>query len=236
VSTGVESSIAMRLAELVREIDGRFDTAAEAVLDELATSTVALLPGAQYCGITTATRDGTVQTVGRTHRYAVVLDEIQHRRQEGPCLSAAWNQHTVTVSDLDRDERWPKFREDAVATTPVRSVLSFQLFTSRKQVGALSFYAERPAAFDDDAVEEGLILAAHTAIAWHVLLRDKQFRSALASRDVIGQAKGIIMERFDVDAVRAFELLKRLSQDTNTPLVAVAGRLVKTEHPARSAR
>lgn len=230
MSTRSESSIALRLAEIVRDLGGSLN-AAEAVLDELANTAVELLPGAQYCGITTATRDGTVESVGSTHRYAVVIDEIQHRCKEGPCLSAAWHQHTIAVRDLNRDDRWPKFRVDALAATPIRSVLSYQLFTSRKQVGALNFYAERPDVFDADAVEEGLVLAAHTAIAWHIVFRDKQFRSALASRDIIGQAKGVIMERFDVDAVQAFELLKRLSQDTNTPLVEVAARLVNADHP-----
>lgn len=233
MSARSESAIALRLAELVRDLGGRFDASAQAVLDELAGSVVALLPGAQYCGITTATRDGAVETVGATHRFAFVLDRIQHRRQEGPCLSAAWNQQTIAVDDLNVDQRWPGFRLDALAETPIRSMLSFQLFTTRKQVSALNFYAEQPGTFDGRAVEEGLTLAAHTAVAWHIVLRDKQFRSALASRDIIGQAKGIIMERFDVDAVQAFELLKRLSQDTNTPLAVVAERLVNADHPAR---
>ena len=53
------------------------------------------------------------------------------------------------------------------------------------------------------------------------------FRSALASRDLIGQAKGMLMERFTIDAVAAFELLRRLSQDTNTPLVEVARQVTE---------
>lgn len=70
------------------------------------------------------------------------------------------------------------------------------------------------------------MLATHAALAWHMVRRDEQFRSALASRDVIGQAKGMLMERFDLDAVRAFELLKRLSQNMNTPLADVAQQVV----------
>ena len=87
----------------------------------------------------------------------------------------------------------------------------------------------RPAPLVHPVVDrEGLIFATHTALAWNMLRRDEQFRSALASRDVIGQAKGMLMERFGIDAVRAFDLLKRLSQDSNTPLHEVAERLTSS--------
>lgn len=112
-------------------------------------------------------------------------------------------------------------------------MLSFQMFADHKTMGALNFYAEQPDAFDDAAVEIGVIYATHGALAWRMLRRDREFRSALASRDLIGQAKGMIMERFGIDAVQAFELLKRLSQSTNTPVVDVARQLVEAErrHP-----
>ena len=104
-----------------------------------------------------------------------------------------------------------------------------QLFADHHHMGALNFYAEQARAFDEEAVEMGLILATHAAVAWNMVQRDEQFRSALASRDIIGQAKGMIMERFRIDAVQAFELLKRLSQSSNTALVVVARQLVESE-------
>jgi AmiR/NasT family two-component response regulator len=76
-----------------------------------------------------------------------------------------------------------------------------------------------------------LIFAAHTTLAWNAMRRQEQFQSALASRDVIGQATGMLMERFDIDAVAAFELLRRLSQESNTKFVTVAGRIVRAERP-----
>ena len=85
----------------------------------------------------------------------------------------------------------------ALEVTPIRSIVSFQVFAGEHASGALNFFAERPHAFTDDAVELGLIFATHTAIAWGMLRRDEQFRSALSSRDEIGQAKGMLMERFD---------------------------------------
>ena len=77
-----------------------------------------------------------------------------------------------------------------------------------------------------------MIFAAHSSVAWNSARRDEQFRHALASRDIIGQAKGMIMERYGVDAVQAFEVLRKLSQDSNVPLVEVARGLVTN---ARSA-
>jgi hypothetical protein len=83
------------------------------------------------------------------------------------------------------------------------------------------------------SLELGLIFAAHTALAWNMVRRGEQFRSALASRDIIGQAKGTVMERFDVGAVQAFDMLKRLSQTTNSPVVDIARRLVQAGRPPR---
>ena len=74
----------------------------------------------------------------------------------------------------------------------------------------------------------GVVLAAHAAAAIMASRQSEQLESALSTRDRIGQAKGIIMERFGVDDVRAFEMLRRLSQDSNTPLVDVARRVIET--------
>jgi AmiR/NasT family two-component response regulator len=82
-------------------------------------------------------------------------------------------------------------------------------------------------------LEIGGVFAAHVALAWSMMRRQDQFRSALASRDVIGQAKGVIMERFNLDAVEAFELLSRLSQKSNTKLIEIARSLIDTEHPLK---
>jgi transcriptional regulator with GAF, ATPase, and Fis domain len=217
------------LAETLRQQQVQ-ETDVDAALRELTQSALKIMPGAQSAGITIASRDGTVRTASATNPYPLLLDQIQQRHDQGPCLSAAWEQHVVRINDMTVDDRWPAYCREAVEATPIRSVISFQLFADHHSMGALSFYAEQPNVFDDEAAELGLILATHTALAWNMKRRDAQFRSALASRDIIGQAKGMIMERFKIDAVRAFELLKRLSQNSNTPLAVVARQLVEAEH------
>ena len=68
-------------------------------------------------------------------------------------------------------------------------------------------------------------------MAWNSARRDEQFRRALSSRDTIGQAKGMIMERYGMDSTRAFEVLRKLSQDSNVPLLTIANDIVANAQP-----
>jgi hypothetical protein len=190
------------------------------------------VPGAQYAGITMIEADGSISTVAATHPYVTWLDLVQRDSGEGPCLSAAWYQHTIHIPDLATEDRWPRYREAALSRTPVRSVLAFRLFEESKRMSALNFYSQSAGAFDDESIELGLVYAAHTTVVWNALNREQQFRSAIANRDIIGQAKGILMERFKIDALAAFELLRRLSQQSNVRLVEIAERLVQLDYPS----
>jgi ANTAR domain/GAF domain len=207
-----------------RAEDGEFESALRAIGE----TTVESVPGAQYAGITVVEGSTLITTMGATHRYPALLDDVQREYRQGPCLSAAWNHQIIHIDDLSTDDRWPKYRAAALDRTPVRSMVSFRLFGDDKLSAALNLYASSAGAFDDDSVELGLVYAAHTSVAWNSMRREQQFRSALASRDVIGQAKGMLMERFNIDAVAAFELLRRLSQESNTRLVDIAEQLVAT--------
>jgi AmiR/NasT family two-component response regulator len=105
--------------------------------------------------------------------------------------------------------------------------MSFQLYTSEGKMGALNLFAFSPHAFGPNEEVAGEVLAAHAALALTAARTEEQLRSAVASRDVIGQAKGMLMERFDIDAIRAFDLLTRLSQETNTRLSVIAQRITE---------
>jgi len=205
---------------------------ADQALTELIESAPHVVPGVQYAGITLASRSSGVSTPAATHRYPALLDKIQHQHQDGPCLAAAWEHHAIRIDDLAAETRWPHFAQDAVAQTPIRSILAFELSINSDGLTALNLYAEQPRAFDDESVEIGWIFATHTALAWRLLRRDDQFRSALATRDIIGQAKGMLMERFKIDAVEAFDLLTRLSQETNIKIADLAQRLIDIDHPS----
>ncbi|MGU3501656.1 GAF and ANTAR domain-containing protein [Mycobacterium sp. C31M] len=221
-------AVALRFAELLRDLERSQPSDTETALRDLTSSAASALPGATSASITVATRAGEVKSVAATDSVADKIDDIQRRTKQGPCLEAAWEQHMMRIRDVETEARWPEFCRETIQNTSVRSSLAFQLFRNREAMGALNFYGERVDAFDDDSVELGLILATHTAVAWNLLVRDEQFRSALASRDVIGQAKGMLMERFDIDAAGAFGLLRKLSQESNTPLVDLAEQVIRS--------
>ena len=230
---GVETAH-LRVAELVRGLHNRSDTDSDTVVAELAEHAAVEIPGAQYAGITLSRNAKQIETPAATHHWPLLLDKIQQRHQEGPCLSAAWEEKTVHVADLQTEERFPNYRRDALAETPIRSIMAFQMFIAGETIGALNVYSEQPGAFDQESRNLGLIFAAHTSVAWNAARRDEQFRRALSSRDMIGQAKGMIMERYGVNAVQAFELLRKLSQDSNVPLIQVATELVsQAQSPAQ---
>lgn len=202
----------------------------ESALKQVDDANVGMVPGARSAGITMLDASGTIMTLGATHDEVRRLDDAQRATGEGPCLSAAWEQHTLHIENLATEQRWPRFCEAALDRTSVRSLLSFRLFADKNTVAALNFHAPLPGVFDQDSIEAGLLVAAHTMVAWNLMSRERQFRSALASRDVIGQAKGILMERFDINAAAAFELLKRLSQDTNTRISVIAEKVVGADN------
>jgi GAF domain-containing protein len=221
-------SIHLRIAELVRELYARPDADSDTVIAELAEHAAVEVPGAGYAGVTVTRNAKHIDTPAATHKWPILLDEIQQRHREGPCLTAAWEEKTIHVADLETDDRFPLYRRDALEQTPIRAIMSFQLFIAGETMGALNVYSEKTHAFGPDSRQIGLIFAAHFSVAWNAARRDEQFKRALASRDTIGQAKGMIMERYRVNPVQAFEVLRKLSQDSNVPLIQIATELIAT--------
>ncbi|MDF2824880.1 MAG: hypothetical protein K0R68_2288 [Mycobacterium sp.] len=173
------------------------------------------------------------RSLAPTDDLAARLDTVQVDLNEGPCLDAAVHDTTVLSTDLYSETRWPKFAAAAVQAG-VHSMMSFQLYCSPKVLpdvsgrAALNLFSRSRAEFSLEDQALGAMLATHAATALIAADRQAQFESALASRDLIGQAKGILMERYKVDAVRAFGMMTRISQDTNTKLRDIAQQIVDT--------
>lgn len=221
-----------RIAQIVQDLYGRPDADSDTVIAELAEYAAVEIPGAQYAGVTVTRNKKHIDTPAATHKWPVLLDEVQQRHREGPCLTAAWEEKTVHVADLETDERFPLYARDALEQTPIKSVMAFQLWVAGETMGALNVYAETANAFGPGSRAIGLVFAAHSSVAWNAARRDEQFKKALGSRDVIGQAKGMLMERYGVNAIQAFDLLRKLSQDSNTPLIEIAADLVEKQQAA----
>jgi hypothetical protein len=218
----------VQIAALICDVYGR-SPVVETALDELTAAAPGFVPGAQYAGITIIARRGNIQTPSAIGPHPGVLDMIQKRHRQGPCLEAIRAQRTVRVDDLHAETRWPSYRQDALSQTPIRSVLSFAMSAGRHTHdthAAFSFFAEHPHAFDASAEELGFVYATHTALAWMALRRELQFRQALVSRDVISQAKGMLMERHHIDAGEAFERLRELSQHHNVPVTEISRAII----------
>lgn len=201
-------------------------------MHEILRTATAIIPGATSGCITTVNK-GERMVVASTGSLAERLCRLQYELDEGPIPTEVHHFDVVVADDLTDESRWPLFAATAV-DEGMYSLAAFQLYSNADDLGALVLYGREKCAFDAEAVTIGEALAAHAAIAMLSARDYEQFRTGLASRDIIGQAKGMIMERYALDAVQAFDLLAKLSQQQNVPLHRVARDLVESDHPSKS--
>jgi len=218
-------ALARRLADAARSLQRQ--TSPQQVLDGVVTLAASMVPGADEATITMVRKDRHCYSAAATSELASDFDVFQDETGEGPCLDAIWQQETVRVDDLGSDPRWPVLGPRA-AERGVGSMLCLQLFVHRDTLGALDLLAREASAFTDESEHVGLLLASHAAIAAADAQHLENVTSALVNRDLIGQAKGILMERFKITAEQAFAVLAKVSQDTNRKVSAVAEELART--------
>jgi GAF domain-containing protein len=213
------------LAEAARSLQRR--ESPQQVMDDIVNLASTMVPGVDEATITMVHNDRHCYSAAATSELASDFDVLQDETGEGPCLDAIWRQETVRVDDLGNDPRWPVLGPRA-AERGIGSMLCFQLFVHRDTLGALDLLAYSKSAFTDESEHVGLLLASHAAIAAADAQHLENVTSALVNRDVIGQAKGILMERFKITSDQAFTVLARVSQDTNRKVAAVAEDLART--------
>jgi GAF domain-containing protein len=172
-------------------------------------------------------KGGEFESLAETDSVVAKLDKLQHDFGEGPCAEAALQDTIVRSDDLRSESRWPGFAPAAVELG-VLSGLSFKLYTADRIAGALNVFSHRAHVWDTDAETTGAVLAAHAATAILAQRQEEQLQAALLTRDRIGQAKGIIMATYGVDDVSAFDMLRRISQETQMKLADVAKRVIDT--------
>ena len=177
--------------------------------------------------VTLVRADGGVETSASSDTTVESADDLQYAFNEGPCLRAAEQGGAYLIVDTASDPRWPVWGP-AVAQLGLHSVLSIHLFTDRRVLGALNLYYESKADFSDDEVEVAKVVAAHASVALAKLRSERDLWRAIDSRHLIGQAQGILMERFKLSPEKSFAVLRRYSQHHNIKLHEVAGELVKT--------
>ena len=199
----------------------------EATLQAITATAVTVVPHADECGISYVIGRSRIEPRASTGDLPRSLDALQERVQQGPCLDAVWEQEIVRVDDVGADDRWPAFARQA-AELGVGSMMCFRLFVEDDRLGGLNIYARSPGAFDDESQDVGHMLAAHAAVAVAGAEHEENLRAAVSSRDVIGQAKGILMERHRLTAEQAFAVLARVSQELNRKLGDIAREVSDT--------
>jgi transcriptional regulator with GAF, ATPase, and Fis domain len=217
--------LAQQFGELARTLQTFED--ADQTLDEVVHSAVRLIPGADDGSISVVTRRQQVTSRHPSSDLPRLVDALQEEVGEGPCLDAMFEQQTVRVSDMASEERWPRFASRA-AEIGAKSMLSFQLYVEGDNMGALNLYGRQAGGFDDESEQVGLLFASHAAVAFADAQQIDRLREGMATRDLIGQAKGILMERYKVTADQAFRMLVKASNDINRPLRSVAEALATT--------
>jgi GAF domain-containing protein len=223
--------LAQRMSELA--IGLRAEDNRDGTLRAIVHGALDLVPAASWAGICLV-QGKRVTLEASSHDLVVELEQLQSDVGEGPCVSAIRQQRTVRVADLaEPDPPWPRFAAAAIERG-VRSMMSLRLFLRRETLGALNLYAAQPDAFAADAQILADLLAQHAAVALAGATHEHHLNVALVNRDVLGQAKGILMQRDGLTAGQAFQLLVRASQDTNMKIADVARWLItETENKAR---
>ena len=212
-------------AEVARSLLAQEDV--QHTLQRIVDLAVETLDSCDHAGITFV-RGRKFSTPASSNDVPLMVDAIQYETGEGPCLDAIREHEVFRTGDLGRETRWPRFSARAQRETGVTSMLSFRLFVNGDTLGALNLYSKSADAFDDEAWTYGSIFAAHAAVALSSALHDEQMEEALQSRDVIGQAKGILMAREGIGPDEAFDMLRRASQRVNVKLRDVARQIAES--------
>ncbi len=173
-----------------------------------------------------------IETAAATDPMIEKADQLQSDLGEGPCLSAVWDQDIFVVHDTATDDRWPRFAPMA-AELGLHSILSVHLTAGDRSLGALNMYAPDIREFSRDDIALATIFGQHASVALASATREESLLAAIDARHLIGQAQGILMERFGLRADQAFAVLRRFSQDHNIKLRRVAEEIVETRQLPR---
>jgi GAF domain-containing protein len=213
-------AVRQAVEELVQSLANISDDSLEA-LTAAARDTV---PGAEYASITLVNEDGSVETLAPTDPLIAVVDQIQAELKEGPCYDAATDDAIFVAEDLANDDRWPNYGPKAVAHG-IASQMGVDLHHPGGARAALNLYSHTTWHFVD-SVETAELFGSHASLVLGYATANDHFQLALSSRKTIGQALGIVMERYGIDEDRAFAFLIRVSQDSNVKVREVAADIV----------
>ncbi|WP_405059174.1 GAF and ANTAR domain-containing protein [Kribbella sp. NBC_01505] len=181
-----------------------------------------------YASVVLVGRGRRPEIMAMTDPRLTKLDEAQILAADGPLLSVIRDHTPLLIPDVGADRRWPGAWSDALTAAGIRSAIHLPLLTGGSARAVLSLYSDLPNGFDADDLAVAHILADHASVAIAGARREVDLTRAADARNLVGQAIGILIERYDLDSTRAFTVLKRYSQDNNRKLHDVAQELIDT--------
>jgi transcriptional regulator with GAF, ATPase, and Fis domain len=224
---------AQQLAETFAEISGVLlaEPDVQRTLDKMCELLVDTVEGCDHAVVTVVSNHH-LESPASSDDVGPAVDAIQFEVDDGPCVEAIREHQTVVTDDLTTETRWPRFSHRAVEATGVRSMLAFRLFLAGDTMGSLNLYSKQPGAFNEESLAVGTIFAAHASVALRAA-RTKEdlarLREVVETRELIGQAKGILMGRRGISSEAATELLCRGAERLKVELRELARRVVEGE-------
>ncbi len=204
----------------------------EQTLSRITSTARDTVPGAEYVSISVRHSDGRLETLAPTDPLVRQTDSIQYELREGPCYDAVTDAEVSYCPDLAHDARWPRYGPQA-HRLGVSSQMALPLAARDGSYTGLNLYSRSHGAFDDDPPGVAQLFASHAKVALGYARELDTLKGAVGTRQVIGEAIGIVIERYELTEERAFEFLIRLSQTSNVKLRDVAAEIVKTATDAR---
>lgn len=184
------------------------------------------LPGADFGALVVQQANGAPLCISSTHPDAQACVDLE-ARFSGPCSDALRNETTIRIDEFAVAQEWPEYQLQALAVG-INCMVCVPLTLEGRLFGALVLYSRTPFAFTDETVQGAQLYAVHAAVALAAAQDHANLLTAVDSRDRIGQAKGILMERHKLTDSQAFAMLTKVSQNTNTPLRVIAEQLSTT--------
>jgi hypothetical protein len=204
----------------------RFPADTQDALVAITLGAIEAVPGIEHASVSITSRDGQIKTLAPTDILAVHADELQYELGEGPCLDAVLDKPVVQVDDIRTDLRWPAYGPQAATQLGIGSQLAFQFRAEPHARGGLNLYSSRPYALTAETRQVGVLFANLAAVALGWTRQTETLTEALGARTIIGQAVGVLMERYRLDPDRAFGYMVRTSQTGNIKLRDVAAGIV----------
>ena len=219
----LSSPLSRSMATAASSLDGPVDV--DELLQLICLAAIDAIQGADYAGITLADRHGKLETPAASDPLVHQVDALQYQLKQGPCVDAVHGQWQARSDDLSVDVRWPEYGPLA-ADLGIASQMGIELFDEPGMVAGLNLYSSNVDAFHDDTVEAAMLFAIQATHALGRVMTQKQLTDAMTTSTTIGRATGVIMQRFQLSADRAFELLTRVSRIHDITLEVLADQIL----------